>query len=185
MRKVVAIVGPIGSGKDTAAEYLSRKLNWQAYKISDILRSISKERNLSEDRQSLIKLNFSLAQEFGNDYLGKRLLSDTTGNIIVTGIRVPAVIDFLRNNTNFFMIGIDAKTNIRYKRAFERGVAGDIVSYEEFTRNEKIENSPPNPQRVFQLVDDSDFHFMNNDSLAVLHAFCDGCVNKIANHFHD
>ncbi len=46
MKTVIGVIGPVGSGKDTAADYLSRKLKAQHFQISSPLKEIVKERSI-------------------------------------------------------------------------------------------------------------------------------------------
>ena len=45
---IIGVVGTIGSGKDTVAEYLNQK-GFQSISLSDILRGIMKQENLDVD----------------------------------------------------------------------------------------------------------------------------------------
>jgi cytidylate kinase len=53
---IVAIVGPIGSGKTTTAALLARQLSWSQAGYGDTIRAIATERGLPASRENLRQL---------------------------------------------------------------------------------------------------------------------------------
>lgn len=165
-KKIIGIIGPVGSGKDTVAEYISKKLNINSFQISQPLKDIAKEKSIEPTRENLIRIGSDLVKEKGPAYLAELCLEKISGNSgIITGIRVLEIIDYLRENSDFVLLSIDADVEIRFKRSAERGKLGEAETLEEFIKKEELENSPPNVQRLLECMKLADYSITNEDSL--------------------
>ena len=165
MKRVIGIIGPIASGKDEAAEYISRSLNIPSYQISAPLKMICAERNVKPDRETLIALGTELAREKGDAYLAHYLVDIIENSAIITGMRQLGQIEYLRENTQFTLIAINASPELRFERTRRAGKPGEAKSFDEFVARERAENSPPNAQRLFECMKRADATIDNNSSL--------------------
>ena len=165
MKTIIGIIGTIGSGKDTVAEYISNKLSIPTFQISQPLKDIAKEREIEPTRENLIKIGSDLVKEKGAGFLAElciQKLQNEKG--IVTGIRVLEVVDYFRKNSNLILLAIEAEPEIRFQRIVDRNKFGEAENFEEFIENERKENSPPNAQRLFECLKLADYSIDNNEN---------------------
>jgi dephospho-CoA kinase len=179
MRRVIGIIGPVGAGKDILGKYLSQKIGLPCYPISSIVKEVASSQGLSLDRDSLILLGNKIAQEEGPDALAKILFSRTSGDIIVTGMRQHAQIDFFEKQARLTLIAIDADAHVRFERVQLRGSAGEWGTIEEFLHKEQLENSGKNIQRVFECMQRAQYRVKNESSLDDFYAQADKIIEDL------
>ena len=166
MKTILSIIGAIGSGKDTAAKYLSEKLSIPAFEISKPIKDFVIGQGLEPTRENLTVLGSKLVKENGPEFLPKALIDKTSQDlIIITGIRVPKIIKYLRENHNLILLAITAEPEVRFQRSIVRNKLGEAKTFEEFIKNEKVENSPPNAQRLFECMKLADYTISNDADL--------------------
>lgn len=165
MKKVIGIIGPIGAGKDVAGDYLAGKLNIKTAAISSSLKIVCERNSIEPSRENLIKLGAELAKKHGEGYLAEILLKDAPAISIITGMRQPGQITYLRTNAELILVAIDASPEIRFERIRKNNKLGEADTLEEFISRELAENSPPNPQRVFECIKQVDYRITNESSL--------------------
>jgi len=142
---IIGITGTNGSGKDTVASLLVKKLHWPHYSLSDEIRQVAKERSLSPTRQNLIKLGNTLRQEFGASYLSNRIMQNISDNFIATSIRNPEEINPFKQTGKFVLITVDAPIELRYQRIIQNShrtgqkVSEEKSSFTEFKQQEQSE----------------------------------------------
>lgn len=138
MKSIIAIIGPIASGKDTLAEYLSSKYGAPVFQVSQVLKDIAAEQDLEPTRENLMHIGDELTREHGPAALPKMLLDRLGDRTIVTGIRRPEVLAYLRKNSSVFVISINADPNLRFQRAKDRGKIGESETSEDFIRKDNF-----------------------------------------------
>ncbi|VVB61389.1 Cytidylate kinase [uncultured archaeon] len=179
MKTIIGIIGPIASGKDTVADYISKKLGMPIFQTSSVLREIARQRNIPETRKDLILLSRELAAEFGKDYLVKSLLQKAENNCIITGMREIGQIEYLRKNTKFILISVNADVKTRFERLKSRHHIDEGKTFEEFLANEKEEDTKNNVQRLSECMKFADYKIENNSDLDSLFRKTDGILAKI------
>lgn len=180
MKTVIGIVGPIASGKDTVAEYISKKLGIPAFQTSAPLKEIAKERNIPLTRKDLILLSRELAHERGEDHLARTLLGKINDKGIITGMREVAQITYLRNNSNFTLIAVNADQKIRFERLKSRKQIDEGKTFADFVANEKEEDSSNNVQRLSECMKMADYKIENNSDTKNLFRKVDEVLKKMA-----
>lgn len=166
MKEVIGIVGPICAGKDVAGEYISEQMDIPVYQISSPLKEICKERNMPAEMDNLIKTGSELAHKHSDGCLERYILDNLVENrIIITGMRQLGQLALLNAETNLFLLSVDASAEVRFERSKLSGKLGEATDFEVFKRKEIIENSPPNPQRLFDCMQRANFEIINNNSL--------------------
>jgi dephospho-CoA kinase len=169
-KTIIGITEAIGSGKDTVADYISEKLKIPAFQISQPLKDLAAEKGIEPNRENLIKLGNEVFREKGPNFFVEVLISKAPENLmIISGSRIPSVLEYMRDNYNLILLGVTADPEIRFERSVLRDKLGEAKNFEEFMEREKIENSPPNAQRIFECLEMSDYTIENNDSLEVLY----------------
>lgn len=179
MKHIIGIIGPIASGKDTLADYLSAKLKWPIFATSSVLKKIARSQNVSINRDNLMVLGRKIAKEKGGDYLAKTMLSQVKNNAILTGMRQVEQINYLKKNSQLTLISIDTNLKRRFERAHKRNKAGEADTLNEFIKNEKIENSNYQAQQIYKCMAMADFHIENSGTLQDLHKQANKIIKNI------
>jgi len=173
---IIGITGTNGSGKDTVADILIKKLGWLHFSLSDELRDICRERNIESTRDNLIKFAREIRNERGLDYLSQRVLNKVSDNFIVTSIRNPAEVEPFKKSDKFILIAVDAPIEVRYQRMISAGkgrsgykVGEENMSLEEFKNKEQIEMQGTGADQQLQiLIDMADTKIENNGTIEEL-----------------
>ncbi len=166
MKTIICIIGTIGSGKDTAAEYISKKLSIPTIAISQQLKDFAIERGLEPTRDNLIKMNNVFSKEKGPLFVTKTLLGKIPEDfIIITGIRMLEIIEYMRKEHKLVLLAVTAEPKIRFERCIARGKLGEAKTFEEFIENEQRENSAPNVQRLFECMKLADYTISNESDV--------------------
>lgn len=175
---IVGLVGPNASGKGEAAACLAAD-GFGVFSLSDVVREEAAARGLPPERDVLIRTGQQLRRQFGAGVLAERILPRLGPRAVVDSIRSPAEVAVLRRREDFRLLGIDAPTALRWKRAVERGRAGDAPSLEEFRLQEARENTQdPESQQVLAALALADEKLDNDGSLEELRRRVRGVVSS-------
>lgn len=139
--KVIGIVGKIGSGKDTAAQYLTKKYKFKSVNMGDLVREESKKKKLVPTRKNLTNISKQFTDKFGKDYWAKvavkKIKSLSGSKFVITGIRrLEDYNRISRTFKNFEFYLIDANPRIRFQRMRKRARPGDPKTYLQFMKQE-------------------------------------------------
>jgi len=178
---IIGVVGTNASGKDTAAEFISKKLVWPALSMSDELRAIARNRGLGTDRSTLQKLGNELREEHGGDYISRLILEKYSDNFVVSSIRNPQEIDPFRKSGRFVLVMVNADAKVRYDRAKSRMRSDeDMVSFEEFIATEQYElDGAKDALRLKPVFDAADVTLENNGTYNEFVTKLEELVSKI------
>ena len=169
MKKVLWIIWTLAAGKDTFAKMISEELQLPLYQISGTLKMIAQERGINPDREYLIRLGRELANKYWDDYLARYLVENAPEEVfIIVWMRQLGQIKYLRENTDFTLVWVEAAQNIRFQRLLERGKFWDPSEWEEFQRIESMEDSSDNAQKIGECLMLVDYMYENNGSLEEL-----------------
>ncbi|OEG69112.1 hypothetical protein ATZ36_11450 [Candidatus Endomicrobiellum trichonymphae] len=161
---IIGLTGACCSGKDTVAEYISKKHGYKHYSLSDILRKIMKEKGIELTRENLAAFGTELREENGNGILAKKTLEkiDLNGRFCITSIRHTGEAEKLRERKDFILVNITAPQNIRFERMRNRKRAGDPQTFEKFTElEEKESQTEGHGQQLKKTADMADISFIN------------------------
>ena len=121
-RIVVGLVGSMVCGKDFLAAFLET-LGFVHLSLSDRVREEADRRGLVRERSTLQNIGNDLRAVFGAQVLGERtvaMIPNEAGLIVISGIRNPGEIDFLKRALNITIVGVDAPAELRLKWYLER-----------------------------------------------------------------
>lgn len=139
--EIIGISGPPCSGKDAAAEYLSRRYDYNQISTGDLLRAKARELNIELGRTSLQLLGARLREENdGKDPLLDRALRDMKNNTVFTGIRTFGAAEAIIETRNGRIIYVDASLEERYRRSLLRA-REDHTSFDEFVAQDEAEHN--------------------------------------------
>lgn len=178
--KVIGAIGQNGSGKDEVLKYLYTRYGIPFRSTGDMVREIASREGLEPTRENLQKISERYFQEYGKGYFVKLLaekLKQTGEKIVgISGIRSLDDILILRNifNKDFVLINVFiSDSQVRYQRMNLRGEERDPHSYEQFLRNDEIEEQIFHLKKAEALAD----YALNNDgNLDDLHKEIDKLV---------
>lgn len=152
---IIGIVGTIGGGKDTVADYLKSR-GFEHASLSDTLREMMKKEGTETTIPNMIEYGNKLRAKKGNDILARLAFKKISGkNAVLTSIRQTGEIEYLRKQPEFVLIKVDAPIKDRFKRIIARNRDGDIKTMEELIKIEKQQasgvGSDINMNRCFDL----------------------------------
>ena len=187
MKKIIiGITGTHASGKDTVADYISKKYNLKSYSTSDEVRYEATKQGVDHSRASMFILANKIRKEFCAGELARRALgriSDDEDVALVTGIRNIGEIEYLRERSNFYLISVDAPIEVRYERAIKRERAGDGKTLEEFRLAEEKEMYASEVgQQLIPCMRTADYFIINKGTLSELEARTGEVIKAILNY---
>lgn len=184
---LVGIVGLNGSGKDTAAKYISEKYGFDWISISDLVRKECIKKNLSiENRDNLRNTAEGEREKYGPDIWIKKALKNYSEEkkFVLSSFRHPSEIKQVKDK-NGIIILIDAPIEIRFKRTVDRVLHnpsdhGSIV-FDDFLEKEKkeLKNSDPNKMQMGECIKMFDYKIDNSNNLDILKKSIDDLIKKI------
>ncbi len=158
---IIGLTGKYASGKGEMAHYLQKK-GYTVHSLADVLREEVQSRGLSMDRPTLIRIGQTLRREQGSGVLAKRLLSRLKPQDVVDSIRHPEEIRVLKTFDDLVVIGVEAPPALRFERMRGRARPGDAATFEEFVRQEALEDTrDPFSQQLSECLLMAD-HLVNN-----------------------
>lgn len=177
---IIGLTGKYAAGKGEVANFLKTK-SFTIYSLSDVLRKEARKLGIGETRAELIKLGKYMRKQYGPGILAEILKPQLKKNSVVDSIRHPEEIKILRKLGRFFLIGVDAPVQLRFKRAQERNRPGDPKTLKEFTKKEKSEDRKSNTsQQLTRSLEMADYLVINDSLVASLRGKIKKIFKKIA-----
>ncbi|MEM1971127.1 MAG: AAA family ATPase [Candidatus Anstonellales archaeon] len=138
--KIILITGKRGAGKSELAKLLSSRI--PVYEMSDyVYREMRKAGIDRFDAITVGEFAKRLRTERGNDIVAKLLWEDIKGLdiVVISGARSPEEVEFFRKNADVLVIKVDALPEIRYHRILQRARPGDVKSFDDFIKKERLD----------------------------------------------
>ncbi|HUS51897.1 MAG TPA: hypothetical protein VMX77_00340 [Candidatus Bathyarchaeia archaeon] len=167
---VIGVVGQIGAGKDAAIEFLEKR-GFVNFSLSDQIREVLKRKgNLDFTREEIQKMANKRRKEEGHDYWAKKAwkkaMESGQEKLIISSIRHPAEVTFLKKQKNLYLLAMVASQRLRYQRKLSstRSDDQDILTWEKFKKMDDYEFKGANgySQQVEKTVSLADFRVENN-----------------------
>ena len=125
---VIALAGPIGSGKSTLSFSIAAALGLHRASFGDYVRSVARQKGSTEDRETLQFLGFELMKKGWRPFC-EAVLSQAGWKkgegVVVDGIRHSGVIEVLRQITapsKFILIFVSIGERERQIRLVQKGI---------------------------------------------------------------
>ncbi len=148
---IIGLAGTHASGKDTLADYLSKKHGFYHVSTGDIVREVAIGKYGSVERPVLYKTANEIRTEFGHGATGYMALDkfekvkDEYKGLVVSGFRAIAEAQAVKDRGGI-LVFIDAPERIRFERLRDRArVEEGDLSFEEFKKREDAENGGIDP----------------------------------------
>jgi dephospho-CoA kinase len=176
--KIIALAGLMGSGKDTAAEYISKKYGYKIIDYSNIIREMCRKEGLELTRDNFQNLRIKYGNMFLAEEVVKRVKASKEENIIITPLRRSE--DYLIPKKEFgkkiVFILVECDQKIRFKRLKKRGRENDPKDFVEFQRQEKRENEIYDFDKTFSYAN---YIVKNNGTPDALRKEIDKVMKKV------
>lgn len=167
-RKVIAVVGPIASGKGALIKLLEEK-GYTKISLSDVVREKAKEWGLEFTRKNLQDVGDKLRKSFGSQFLAEivthTILKDFEKKYVIDSVRNPAEVAYLKKKLPVFVIGITASAEKRFQLMKARGSEWDPTTWEAFLKSEERDRGVGQEaygQQVQKCLDMADVVIDNN-----------------------
>lgn len=178
---ILCFVGQIASGKEVVKKYLENDYGAKSLRFSSILRDALDCLGVEDNRDNIIKLSTWSRSTFGNDLLAKTIAKKAkeidNNLVIIDGARRIDDLIYLKENKNFNLIAIEAKTEIRYERSVLRNEnPGDAQkSYQDFLNDQEKETEITIPETMAA----ANFKIDNNQDLNNLYRQIDIILQEL------
>jgi len=164
---VIGITGTLLSGKNVVVEILKSRGFQHASVRSAIKEELAKE-NLIPTRKNMQDMGNNMRKEHGVEFWVQKCLEKYQSYdvpLIIESIRNMGEADYLKEHSNFFLIGVDAPFEMRWERVKARNVDADLIDHDKFVIDDARDrgfNEPLDGQQVGMCLVHSDF-LINND----------------------
>lgn len=178
---VIGLIGPGGSGKDTAASYIKKKYKAEEFRFSYILVEALKIFDIEISRSNLAWLMNILKKKFGEDILTKALKRNIerisrSRVIVINGMRLPSDYKFLRSFKYNKLIFLDVPIRLRWQRVRNRKEkTDDQVSFGDF----KKQCAAINEKFITKLGKRADFVIINDKGIKKFYSDIDRVMKEI------
>lgn len=168
---IIGLTGTNAAGKGEVANYLKNTKRFQYLSLSDIVREEADAQGLEHTRENLIKIGNKLREKNGADVLAKRTIEKIKEeNVVIDSIRNLAEANAIKSLKDSILIAVDAPIELRYRRAQERMLDRDKVSFEEFKELEEAENLKTTTGQQLKLcMGEADKTIINDGTIEQLH----------------
>jgi dephospho-CoA kinase len=177
----IGITGPLGAGKDTAADYLAKKINGKHISGGDILREMLTTIGVEPKKSALGDFGTFLRTHYGKDFITNRYyeMVEAGQHLIANGFR--SVVEAEGHKAHGALIlYIDAPDTLRHARVGSRGRSDDSAHADDLKRLDAQEHASTaamaeNLGTVRHLAD---VVIMNDGTLEELHAKLDDFITQ-------
>jgi dCMP deaminase len=181
---IIGITGTIGAGKGTIVEFL-KKRGFKHYSARDFITEEIVRRGLPVNRDSMVVVANDLRARFGAGYVAESLYERAKsggGDCVLESLRTVGEIESLRKKESFVLFAVDADPEIRYSRIAERKQNTDMVSFDEFLRQEEREmnSGDSNKQNLSACIERADYVFKNDWTISELYNKVSAVLDKLA-----
>ena len=167
--KTIGLTGTNASGKGEAAHFFIQH-GYDYISLSDLVREELKKNNMEITRENLIAMGNKMREKSGPDILARTAVKKMSGKTVIDSIRNLKEIEYLRENTEFLLLSIDAPPEIRFQRARKRGRHEPIGTLKAFMEMEKREmTGNKKGQQLRKCMENADFKITNQEALEDFH----------------
>jgi len=178
---IIGVTGTHASGKDTVAGYICKKFNTTDYSTSAEIGYELDSRGMDQSRPNKFTVANELREALGTGELAKRALGRVREDIaVVSAIRNIGEIEYLKENSKFYLIAVDAPIDMRYDRAVKRERIGDGKTLAEFKAGEEQEiDAGITGQQLVPCMRLADYFIVNDGTIETLGERIEEILNAI------
>lgn len=135
---MIGLTGTIASGKEAAASLLVAA-GFTYFSLSDRVREEASRRGVvAASREELQRIGNELRASVGPSIWAartfERIVAAGVTEAVVDGFRNPQEVTYFRERVGFYLVAVDAPTDLRFRRLRERQRQGDPETRAEFLR---------------------------------------------------
>lgn len=168
---IIGLVGPFGSGCSYVAKKIVANHEYKLLSLSDVLKEEFHKihpNKKTPTRKELQDFGNELRKNNGSNYLAckvcEKINQDSNSNYVVDSIRNPEEIDYFRKNyAGFFLFGIFAEPDLRWKRVKSK-YNDDRRSFDEDDKRDSNDGLDFG-QRVTDSFRMADIILLNNENI--------------------
>lgn len=180
---IIGVTGPLGAGKDTAADYIAEKLNTTHISGGDVLREMLRGLGLDPKKSALGDFGTFLRTHYGGNII-PQLAEAQAGDVehlVYSGFRSQA--EALDRKKHGVVVYIDAPLELRYSRVENRARAHDSAHLEDLKKldHQEHRSAAPMAENLEAVREIADVVIVNDGTLEQLHQKLD---EFIAAHVH-
>ena len=175
---IICIAGLIGSGKDTAAEYIAKKYGYHIIDYAQILREICRKEGLEVNRDNLQNLRIKYGNTFLAEEVVNRVKKSGHNKIVLTPLRRSEDYEIPKRvfGTAVKLLVIESDQSVRFERLNKRGRENDPKDITEFQRQDTREWQIYDFDKTFSYAD---FKIINNGNINALHKEVEKVMKKL------
>ncbi len=178
---IIGIVGLIGAGKDTAADYIAEKYGYHIISFRDLVREVTEKEGLKPDRENLQVVGKKYRKIYGEDYFSRLAVqkAESFEKSILKEMRTKEDVELpkLVFGRTMAVINIETEKQIRFERLEKRARLGDPKTMDEFERQEKKELD----LGYTEAIGFADMTIENNGSFGDLYRKIDKAMKSLSN----
>lgn len=179
---IIGIVGLQASGKSVVSSIFVEK-GASRVRMGDVVWNEVERRGLDLNEGNVAEVAQELRDAEGMGAIAKRCVplirekGEESDIVVVDGIRGIAEVEVFRKEfgENFFLLSVEASSDIRYNRIKQRGREDDITSFEEFKEKDKRELN----WGLEEAMDKTDYKIINEGSIEELKKKSSKILEKI------
>ena len=174
-KQVLIITGYARSGKDTTADYLSKKYGFKKIVFTDFMKKELKKRKLAPTKENMNKYGQQFRDELGKDYLVRAVLAESEKHPKVAICSVKPIWEYeaiMQKYPQTKMILVTAPKELR----FTRRPADSPSEFEAFLQRDKNDEKWYALKTIFSK---KDFEITNDGTLGDLYKKIDEVMGKI------
>jgi dCMP deaminase len=167
--RLIGLTGTNGAGKGEVAAFLVGR-GYAYVSLSDVIRDELRAEGREPSRDNLIAKGNALRRKHGPDVLARRIIEKVGGRTVIDSIRNAAEVVFLKRQTGFVLMSVDAPAALRFERVRKRGRNESAETLETFIAKEDEEKgSDPEAQQLDRCLALADIAVLNDGTLEDLH----------------
>ncbi|MFH1403493.1 MAG: AAA family ATPase [Candidatus Altiarchaeota archaeon] len=165
-KKVIGLIGRIGSGKSIVAEHLVENYGAVVYRFSDVLKDVLNRVHKPITRENLQDLGVALRSAFDDqgilaEVLRADIMESDSKLIIVDGIRYYDEVEMVKG-VGGVTLYVKAPPEVRYERVVKRGTRGERhISFDEF----KVSEGRETERMIDEIGSNADYTIENTGTL--------------------
>ena len=176
-KKIIAITGLIGSGKNEVADYIST-YGYAVFDYADLIREMMRKEGIKPTRINIQNYRLKHGNTFLAEAIVEKIKKSSHDKIVLTPIRRPEDYEIPKKafSTKIIMIHVVANEKVRFGRLKARGSTRDPKTFADFKGQEKRELEIFNFEKTFKYAD---YVIENNGTLKELHGKLDKLMKKL------
>ncbi len=174
VKKVICIVGQLGSGKGTAARFFANQ-GYRFYSLRDRLREEMEKSGIELTRENMQNTGDNLREQFGNAVFAIKtdelMCDDGENRYVIESFRNPGEVEYFKTKYHAKVIGIVADPKKRFAFMKKRGRMGDPKTWEDFLKvdaRDKGIGQAVNGQQTVACLNLADVIIENNGTIEEL-----------------